>query len=42
MGWKEEVQNLFPEHDIVIDPLSLCVACHIGQGALAVACSIRQ
>ena len=35
--FKKEVQAAFPEHDIMIDPLSLSVACHIGPGALALA-----
>lgn len=35
---KEEVQEHFPGFDVHIDPLSLSVACHIGPGALAVAC----
>ena len=35
---KEEVQAQFPGFDVHIDPLSLSVACHIGPGALAVAC----
>lgn len=35
---KEEVQEHFPDFDVHIDPLSLSVACHIGPGALAVAC----
>lgn len=35
---KEEVEEHFPGFDIHIDPLSLSVACHIGPGALAVAC----
>ncbi|MCM1124360.1 MAG: DegV family protein [Eubacterium sp.] len=35
---KEEVQAQFPDFDINMDPLSLSVACHIGPGALAVAC----
>ena len=37
--WKQEVQEAFPEYDIHMDPLSLSVSCHIGPGALAVACS---
>lgn len=37
--FKEELLALFPNHDIVVNPLSLSVACHIGPGALAVACS---
>ncbi|MGN0308009.1 MAG: DegV family protein, partial [Lachnospiraceae bacterium] len=28
-----------PGLDIVLEPLSLSVACHIGPGALAVACT---
>ena len=35
---KEELLNVFPGFDIHMDPLSLSVACHIGPGALAVAC----
>lgn len=35
---KEEVMQAFPRFDIHMDPLSLSVACHIGPGALAVAC----
>lgn len=37
--FKEEVQAVFPGADIHMNPLSLSVACHIGHGALAVACS---
>lgn len=37
--WKQEVQETFPEYEIHMDPLSLSVSCHIGPGALAVACS---
>lgn len=36
--FKEEVRARFPGCDIHMDPLSLSVACHIGPGALAVAC----
>lgn len=39
MAWKEEVEKAFPGCDVHMDPLSLSVACHIGPGALAVACS---
>lgn len=39
LQWKEELQQEFPNHTIVMDPLSLSVACHIGPGALAVACT---
>lgn len=37
--FKKEVQEMFPGFGIHMDPLSLSVACHIGHGALAVACS---
>lgn len=37
--FKKEVQEMFPDFEIHMDPLSLSVACHIGHGALAVACS---
>ena len=37
--FKKEVEAAFPGMDIHMDPLSLSVACHIGHGALAVACS---
>ena len=36
--WKQEIQEVFPHHEIVMDPLSLSVSCHIGPGALAIAC----
>lgn len=38
LAFKAEVQEAFPGYDIHMDPLSLSVACHIGPGALAVAC----
>lgn len=31
-----EVKALFPEHDIVVHPLSLSISCHIGPGSIAV------
>lgn len=39
LEFKEEVQAAFPENEIVLNPLSLSVSCHIGPGALAIACS---
>lgn len=36
--FKDEVQEAFPGFEIHMDPLSLSVSCHIGPGALAVAC----
>ena len=38
-AFKEEVQAAFPNNEIVMNPLSLSVSCHIGPGALAIACS---
>jgi DegV family protein with EDD domain len=37
--WKHEIEEAFPGYDIHMDPLSLSVACHIGYGALAIACA---
>ena len=39
MEWKKELENQFPRMPVYMAPLSLSVACHIGQGALAVAAS---
>lgn len=38
-AFKAEVQEAFSGMEIHMDPLSLSVSCHIGPGALAVACS---
>lgn len=38
-GWKEELEDRFPNYTVEMNPLSLSVACHIGPGALAVACA---
>lgn len=38
-AFKKEVQEAFPGMEIQMDPLSLSISCHIGPGALAVACS---
>lgn len=38
-SWKKELEDRFPNYTIDMDPLSLSVACHIGPGALAVACA---
>ena len=34
---KKEIQNLYPNKEIMVNPLSLSISCHIGPGALAVA-----
>ena len=36
---KEELLEEFPGFDVHVDPLSLSIACHIGPGSLAVACT---
>ena len=35
----EELKDDFPGFEVYMAPLSLSVSCHIGQGALALACS---
>lgn len=37
--WKNEVSQRLPGYEIQMDKLSLSVACHIGAGSMAVACS---
>lgn len=37
--FSDNVNKLYPSHEICIDPLSLSVSCHIGPGAIAIACS---
>ncbi len=38
-AWREEIMERFPGLEIHMDPLSLSVACHIGRGSVAIACS---
>lgn len=37
LEFKKQVEEAFPGHDVVCDPLSLSVACHIGPHSLALA-----
>lgn len=37
--WKREIESRFPGYDVWMDRLSLSVACHIGAGSMAIACS---
>lgn len=37
--WKEEIEDRFPACEVYMARLSLSVACHIGPGAMAIACS---
>lgn len=40
LEFKKEIEAEFPEHRVMlVNELSLSVACHIGDGALAIACS---
>lgn len=40
LAYKKELEEEFPDYTIdIVDELSLSVSCHIGDGALAVACS---
>ncbi len=42
-SFKAELQNVFPDVPLrFVNPLSLSVSCHIGPGALAVACAKRS
>lgn len=41
LEWVEEIKEHFPGMEINLSPLSLSIACHIGKGALAIACSKR-
>ncbi len=40
--FKKEAEAQFPGYDIFVAPLSLSVACHIGEGAIAIACANAQ
>ena len=41
-GWIVEVKEAFPDFEVDGHPLSLSVACHIGPGALAIACEKKS
>lgn len=38
-AWKEEIEARFSGYEVEIDKLSLSVACHIGPGSIAIACT---
>ncbi len=40
--WLAECKSVFPDYDFICYPLSLSVSCHIGYGALALACAVRE
>lgn len=37
--FRDDLLAIYPNREIVINPLSLSISCHIGPGALAIACS---
>lgn len=39
LEFRNMIQEHFGKEEIMVDPLSLSVSCHIGSGALAIACS---
>ncbi len=39
--WTREIQEAFPEMEVMCDDLSLGVSCHIGYGGLGIGCSCR-
>ena len=39
MELKEKVLELYPDREVVVNPLSLSVSCHIGPGSLAITCT---
>lgn len=39
MVWKQEIEDRFPKYEVDMQKLSLSVACHLGAGAMAVACT---
>ena len=40
--FEKEIKEAFPDIEFTfVDPLSLSVSCHIGPGALAIACAVK-
>lgn len=37
--WKHEIEEYFPGHTVIADPLALSVACHTGRGAIGIGCA---
>ena len=42
LNFRDELLERFPGREIIIDPLSLSVSCHIGPGSLAVTATVRH
>jgi len=39
LEFRDELKEVFPDHEIEYDHLSLSVSCHIGPGAIAIGCT---
>ena len=39
LEWKQEIEERFPGYEVDLDKLTLSIACHIGPGAMAIACT---
>lgn len=39
LEWKQEIEERFPGYEVDPDKLTLSIACHIGPGAIAIACT---
>ena len=37
--WKQEIEERFPGYEVEMDKLTLSITCHIGPGAIAIACT---
>ncbi|MDD6614711.1 MAG: DegV family protein [Lachnospiraceae bacterium] len=37
--WRDELREKYPHQEMIAEPLSLSVACHIGPGAVAITCT---
>jgi fatty acid-binding protein DegV len=38
-AWLQEVQAMFPERNVELFALPISICCHVGRGALAIACA---
>ena len=39
--WVEEIQSAFPGMEVISAPLTLGISCHVGEGALGIACACK-
>ncbi len=40
-SWVKEIQEAFPDMDVMCDDLALAISCHIGEGGLGIGCSCK-